>query len=118
MQRRPDCRRPIVEKVADQDGADQHAGGVAHGLSSEDGGTWRRDNQVEAGRSAGQHVGQAGPGAQVAIPGDRIGDRPVTDDPDDFTAGRIDGFDDHVGMNRQRPLQPCLQCGGIGPVLA
>ena len=39
-------------------------------------------------------------------------------DADDFAPGGIDGLDYHVGMNRQCSLQPGLQGGRIGPVLA
>ena len=42
----------------------------------------------------------------------------MADDPNDFASRGIDGFDDHVGMDRQRPLQPGLQRGRVGPVLA
>jgi len=118
VQGRSDRRGPIVEIIADQDGANQHAAGIAHRLSCENGSSWRGHHQVQTSGTAGQHVGEAGPGAQIAIPGHRIGHGAMADDPNDFASRGIDGFDDHVGMDRQRPLQPGLQRGRVGPVLA
>ena len=116
-QRGLDPAGPIIEIVTDQDGADQATCRIAHRLPGEDRGLRRRRHQVNRGHAAAQHVGQAGPAAEVMALGHGVGHGAMADHSNDLPAGGVDHLDDNVGVNRQRPFQPGLQRRGFIPVL-